>query len=104
VFKVTQHIRDVELLQNITKLLGCGRVEMRKSGDACDFVVSSFKEIDKKIIPYLSQSRYCLKGLKRHNFEDFSLVCTMMVRKEHLSEAGLAKIQEIKNGMNSARN
>lgn len=71
VFKITQHIRDVELLFNIAKLLGSGRVETRKSGDACDFAVTSFKEIDKSIIPYLSQPRYSLKGLKLDNFKDF---------------------------------
>jgi KaiC/GvpD/RAD55 family RecA-like ATPase len=103
VFKITQHIRDVELLLNISKLLGCGRVETRKSGDACDFAVTSFKEIDKHIIPFLSESRYRLKGLKLKNFEDFSKVYAMMARKEHLSEEGLAKIIQIKNGMNSAR-
>ena len=103
VFKITQHIRDVELLLNITKVLGCGRVETRRHGDACDFAVTSFKEIDKSIIPYLSQPRYRLKGLKLNNFKDFNKVYEMMARKEHLSEHGLGKIIEIKNGMNSAR-
>jgi len=65
--------------------------------------VTSFKEIDQFIIPYLSQSRYRLKGLKLKNFEDFSKISEMMGKKEHLSEAGLAKIIEIKNGMNKAR-
>lgn len=83
--------------------MSCGRVETRKSGDACDFAVTSFKEIDKNIIPYLSQPRYSLKGLKKKNLDDFSKVYAMMAQKEHLNAEGLAKIIEVKKGMNSAR-
>jgi hypothetical protein len=52
VFKITQHARDVVLLENIFKLLKCGRVEPRKSGDAYDFAVTSFKEFKEYMIPY----------------------------------------------------
>lgn len=103
VFKITQHIRDIELLLNITKLLGCGRVETRKSGDACDFAVTSIKDIEKYIIPYLNTERYHLKGLKLNNYNDFKKISGMMVQKEHLTKTGLAKIVEMKKGMNIGR-
>jgi hypothetical protein len=51
-FIITQHSRDKVLLENICKLLECGRVETRKSGDACDFVVTSFNHFKKYMIPY----------------------------------------------------
>lgn len=66
-------------------------------------MVTSFKEISNNILPYLSHSQYRLKGSKLKNFEDFNKVSEMMVQKEHLNEAGLAKIIEIKQGMNRSR-
>lgn len=57
VFKITQHFRDKFLLENISKLLECGRVETRKSGDACDFTVTSFNEFKNHMIPFLFFNR-----------------------------------------------
>jgi len=51
-FIITQHSRDKVLLENISRLLQCGRVETRKSGDACDFVITSFNDFNKYMIPY----------------------------------------------------
>ena len=65
VFKITQHSRDVELLLGIEKYFAFGRVEKR-STDACDFSVNSFKDLDDKIIPFFL--KYPLQGSKLENF------------------------------------
>lgn len=101
VFTITQHIRDEALLLNICRLLECGRVDIRKSGDACDFVVTSLKEFKNNIVPYLNE--YKLIGLKSDNCQDFLKVYTMMNNKDHLTEIGLAEIVKIKNNMNTKR-
>ena len=54
VFKVTQHIRDKILLEDIRNLLNCGRIEIRKSNEACDFTVTSLKEFKNNMIPFFS--------------------------------------------------
>jgi hypothetical protein len=100
VFKITQHSRDEELLNKIAEFLACGRVEKR-SGDACDYVVNSIKEFDSQVIPFFTQ--YPLLGLKSLNFNDFKKVFELMKTKQHLTEEGLAKIKEIKAGMNTNR-
>jgi hypothetical protein len=100
VFKITQHSRDEELLNKIAEFLACGRVEKR-SGDACDYVVNSIKEFDSKVITFFTQ--YPLLGLKSLNFNDFKKVFELMKTKQHLTEQGLAKIKEIKAGMNTNR-
>lgn len=100
-FIITQHIRDKVLLRHISKLLECGRVETRKSGDACDFVVTSFNDFKKYMIPYLEN--YPLVGHKSNDCADFKRVYEIMLTKGHLTEEGLTKIIEIKNSMNTKR-
>ena len=100
-FIITQHSRDKILLENISKLLKCGRVETRKSGDACDFVVTSFKDFTKYMIPYWKD--YPLIGNKSKDCLDFIRVYEIMLNKGHLTEEGLTKIVEIKNSMNTKR-
>lgn len=68
VFKITQHSRDIKLLNNISSYLGCGRVEKRKS-NACDFTVTSLKDFDEKILPFFSE--YPLYGSKSLELEAF---------------------------------
>nr|AFN16313.1 LAGLIDADG homing endonuclease [Sporothrix stenoceras] len=101
VFKITQHIRDKHLLENIRNLLNCGRVEIRNTNEACDLTVTSFKEFKEHVIPFLEN--YRLLGQKLYNYNDFKLVYDIMLMKGHLTEEGLEKIVEIKNRMNTKR-
>lgn len=101
VFKITQHFRDKVLLENISKLLECGRVETIKSGDACDFTVTSFNEFKKYMIPYWEN--YPLIGHKSNDYIDFKRVYDIMLTKGHLTDEGLTKIVDIKNSMNTKR-
>nr|YP_009262106.1 hypothetical protein [Chrysoporthe deuterocubensis]AMX22181.1 hypothetical protein [Chrysoporthe deuterocubensis] len=99
---ITQHSRDKELLKVIAQFLGCGRVEDRSNGGACDFTVNSIKDFKNKIIPFFS--KYPLLGTKSLNFHDFVKVFELMKTKKHLTEEGLATIINIKSGMNTGRN
>lgn len=90
-FIITQHSRDKVLLENISRLLECGRVETR---DACDFVVTSFNDFNKYMIPYWKN--YPLIGHKSNDCLDFIRVYEIMLTKGHLTEEGLTKIVDIK--------
>jgi len=89
------------LLNTIAQFLDCGRVELRSSGDACDFSVNSIKDFKNKIIPFFSN--YPLYGSKSLNYADFVKVFELMDAKKHLTEEGLAAIKEIRAGMNTNR-
>ncbi len=100
VFKITQHLRDIELLKNISNYLSCGRVEKRKS-EACDFTVTSFKSFEEKIIPlFLTNPLYGSKSLELEAFKKAFLI---IKDKEHLKEEGLEELKKIKNSMNTNR-
>ena len=102
VFKITQHSRDTQLLRLIVDFLECGRVEKR-AGSACDFTVTSIKDIESKILIFFN--KYPLLGSKLLNLIDFNEAFKIMETKGHLTEEGLNKIVFLKaslyNGLSS---
>ena len=100
VFKITQHSRDIQLLQLIKNFLDCGRIEKR-AGFAADFTVTSIKDIESKILIFFN--KYPLLGSKLLNLQDFNEAFKIMEAKGHLTAEGLNKIMVIKAGMNTGR-
>lgn len=100
VFKITQHSRDIQLLELIKNFLDCGRIEKR-AGFAADFTVTSLKDIDSKIRTFFY--KYPLLGSKLLNLKYFNEAFKIMAAKGHLTEEGLNKIRVIKAGMNTGR-
>ena len=49
-FKLTQHCRDELLMRSLIEYFNCGNVYLR--GDALDFRVAKFTDIENKIIPF----------------------------------------------------
>jgi hypothetical protein len=98
-FKLTQHIRDAELLQYIEQYLNCGAYY--PSGDIGDFVVSNFLDIKEKIIPFFD--KYSILGTKHLDYLDFKQAASLVDKKEHLTVEGSAKILSLKAGMNRGR-
>lgn len=98
VFKITQHYRDIELINFIVNFLDCGRVEKRSS-NGCDFTLtSSYDKLLKKI------NLNNLLGLKLLDFNDFYKAYLLVKEKKHLTKEGLREIIEIKENMSSRRN
>lgn len=50
--RITQHIRDINLLQCIINRLGCGTLNKYTNQDAVRLNITSFKDISNKIIPF----------------------------------------------------
>ena len=98
-FKLTQHIRDEQLMKSLIELLGCGNL-VRK-GDAVDFTITKLSNLTDKIIPILK--KYPIVGVKGLDFADWCEVAEMMKKKEHLTSEGLEKIKKIKAEMNIGR-
>lgn len=100
-FILTQHLRDEELLRSFITILGCGKYIPRSNKDYGEFVVEKFSDISLKIIPLFEN--YKLHGIKRHDFEDFKKVVSIMKNKDHLELSGLNQIKEIKSNVNKKR-
>ena len=96
VFKITQHMRDEQLIISFIKYLDCGSVT--KKGEALDFIVTRLSDITNKIIPFFQN--YIIEGVKSKDFEDWCRVAKMMKEGKHLTKNGLEQIKKIKAGMN----
>ena len=100
VFKISQHRRDKNLLELIAKYLNCGAVYSHGE-NAFVFKVGKFLDVNKKIIPIFKA--HSIQGLKQLDYQDFCEIATLVGEGEHLNPKGLAKIQLIKDRMNTKR-
>jgi LAGLIDADG endonuclease len=98
-FKITQHVRDKELMKSFIDYLDCGSV--RKNSTWIDYTVVNYNDLIFKIVPFFD--KYKIIGVKLQDYLDFKRVSELMKTKDHLTTLGLDKIKEIKKGMNKGR-
>ena len=100
IFKISQHHRDKNLLELISKFLNCGAV-FSHSENAFVFKVGKFLDINNKLIPFFKA--YSIQGIKLLDFQDFCELATLIGEGKHLSLIGIEKIKLIKDRMNTKR-
>ncbi|CAF3452572.1 unnamed protein product [Fusarium graminearum] len=89
-FSLTQHIKDEELLKDITTYLNCGRYYKSPGRDEGQYLVTIFSDINDKLIPFLNE--YPLLGIKQYDYLDFAQIAELIKSKAHLTDEGLEKI------------
>jgi hypothetical protein len=100
IFEIELREDDKDILERIKDLLDCGNIyhlnyaRYAKWRPHVKYKVSNFKDISEKIIPFFQ--KYPLQAKKQFQFQKFCQVAEMMKRKEHLTEAGIKKIQTLK--------
>jgi len=99
-FQITQHNRDIPLLNSFITYLECGRVESFNPS-ASNFVVTKFSDITDKIIPFFD--KYAIHGIKSLDYISFKQIAMLMKENQHLTPEGLEKIKLIKSNMNQSR-
>jgi len=99
VFKLTQHSRDVELMNRLMKFFGVGKIY--KSRDTVYLHITKLEDINEKVIPFFE--KYKIVGVKSKDYSDFKKVAELMNNKAHLTSEGLDEIHNIKIGMNKGR-
>lgn len=100
IFKVTQHVRDTDLLKELINYFNCGYYKAC-TNNAGDFIVTKFNDINSIIIPFFN--KYPILGSKLRDFLDFVKVAELIKKKDHLTTDGLEKIKQIKLSMNKGR-
>lgn len=68
-FRVSQHIRDEELLKSFVNFFGCGFFNYHNSNKKSGvFIVRKFQDNFEKIIPFFRDHK--IKGIKGKDFND----------------------------------
>lgn len=98
-FSLTQHSRDVILMENLVEFFKCGNIQTYN--DACYYRIGNLSGISENIVPLFK--KYSILGEKSKDFSDFCEVLDMVKDKKHLTKEGLDEIQKIKAGMNTGR-
>lgn len=103
-FSISQHIRDIALLESLVTYFNSGLVEKVKTRptQSC-YVVYKFDDILTKIIPFFD--RYPLKGKNLLDFYDFKKIATITEKNTKYGENSdlLKEIIKIKKNMNRNR-
>jgi LAGLIDADG endonuclease len=65
---ITQHMRDVLLMNNFLGIFNCGYITKYSNRNIVNFVVTKFNDIYNKLIPLFNQ--YEIKGVKYLYYKD----------------------------------
>ena len=98
-FRISQHDRDIILMESISKFLDAGKVYKYGTQPAVVLTVFSYSDITNKIIPFFDT----LGGLKLKNYIDWCKAAKIMQDGLHHTTQGLDSIKEIKSGVNRGR-
>lgn len=97
-FQVSQHVRDIHLMENI-KFLDCGRLYECREG--VDLRVTKILDVTEKIIPLLEKCP--LQGVKLKDYLYFKEIAFLIKNKEHLEPEGVEKIKLLKLKMDELK-
>ena len=97
VFSLSQHVKDIELLERLAKYLKCGRISEASNRETAEWIVSRSDDINLKLIPFLTN--YTLSGVKLLDFERFKKAYLLIENKMHLTSEGVVLIKAIKDAM-----
>ena len=100
-FRISQHVRDLKLMELLINYLGAGRIELNSSKSIVSLTIVKFSDLNNKIIPFLEKNT--LHGVKILDFLDFCAVAKLMNEGKHLTIEGLELIRTIKSKMNTNR-
>lgn len=100
-FRITQHDRDIKLMEKIVIYLQCGKVYKYGSKSAVSFTLVDFTDITDKLIPYLDN--HTILGVKFYDYLDWCKIHRLMIGRFHLTIEGIESIKKIKSGMNRSR-
>ena len=102
-FVVVQGESSREVLEEMARFFGCGRVYRNRRHDnhredLFRYYVSRFGDLRDVIVPFFEENP--LRTAKRDNFVKFAQVIELMNLRRHLTVSGLIEIAEIAQTMN----
>ena len=100
-FRISQHERDIILMESLIKYLGSGKIYKYPGKPAIVLTVFNISDITNNIIPFFE--KYPLLGVKLLDYLYWCKAAKLINEGSHLTLEGLRLIREIKSGMNTGR-
>lgn len=101
-FRISQHSRDLILMQKIVEHLGSGKIYKYPGKYAISLTIVDFKDITNRVIPLFNENP--IIGIKLYDYLDWCKIHSLMLNRSHLTVEGINSIRKIKSGMNTGRN
>nr|ADM35368.1 ND5 intron protein [Leptosphaeria sclerotioides] len=101
-FRISQHSRDLILMQKIIEYLGSGKIYKYAGKSAISLTIVDFKNITNILVPFFNENP--IIGIKLHDYLDWCKIHSLMLNRSHLTVEGINSIRKIKSGMNTGRN
>ena len=100
-FRISQHDRDLKLMEKIVEYFGSGNIYKYSGKSAISLTVVDFNQITNTIVPFFN--KYPIIGVKLYDYLDWCKIHSLMVNRSHLTVEGINSIRKIKSGMNMGR-
>ena len=101
-FRISQHERDLRLLENIIKYFGTGNVYKYKGKSAVILTIVNFSDITNRIITFFGNNPL-LPGVKLNDYLDWCKIHKLIENGSHLTLEGHSSLRELRSGMNTGR-
>ena len=103
-FSVGLNSRDANLIENLAKFFNCGVIFTSQNRPVIHFTVGKLEDLTNVILPFFNNYPVLRKRrIKSLDFFYFCRIISLVKNKEHLTENGIKKIQEIVFNMNQRR-
>jgi hypothetical protein len=100
-FRITQHSRDLRLMEKIVEYFGSGRIYRYGGKSAVSLTIVDFTDITNIIVPFFYKN--AIIGIKFYDYLDWCKIHSLIINRVHLTVEGINSIREIKSGMNMGR-
>jgi hypothetical protein len=100
-FRISQHNRDIKLMECLINYLGSGKLYKYPKKPAVVLTIFKISDITKIIIPFFYKNP--LLGIKLLDYQDWRKIAKLINEGSHLTLERLNLIREISSKMNTGR-
>jgi len=99
--RISQHERDIKLMECLSKYLGSGKIYKYPGKSAVVLTIFNFSDITNIIIPFFDKNP--LLGIKLLDYLDWCKIAKLINEGSHLTLEGFKSIRQISSQMNTGR-
>ncbi len=100
-FRISQHSRDLKLMEKIVEYFGSGKIYKYGGKSAVSLTIVDFTDVTNTIVPFFNKNP--IIGIKLYDYLDWCKIHSLMINRSHLTLEGINSIRKIKSGMNIGR-